>query len=208
MKILQHALMTIAAVTMVTGSAYAENKTHTENFEGDKRPGNWNVNNGHWEPANGMLVCRELEKDMHAASSRWMIPNQDCVIEAKLKFAGAKFFHIGFDPARGELKKKGHLYSLVLTPQKASIMKHKDKADPKSKNEVLGTANLPEVKDGWYHIRLETSGTTVMARVELGSSKVEMKVEDDTFGVKKPGIVFRTGGGDVHLDTIAVIVKK
>lgn len=199
--------LVLTAIFASSSAAVAE-KTFTENFEGDTRPKNWHVNNGHWKPKDGALVCRELVKDNHAGSSRWGIPMQNGVVELKLRFAGAKFFHVGFDPARGELKKKGHLYSLVLMPNKASIVKHLDKNDPKSKNEVLATTKLKPANGEWINVRLETAGEVVNARISSKGAKAELTATDETFGVKKPTVVFRVKGGDVILDEIAVVVKK
>ena len=89
-------------------------------FDEAKRPEKWTVNFGHWEPKDGVLVCRQLDKDNHPAASRWQIPLKDAVIKLRLKFDGATGFHLGFDPAPGEIKKEGHLYSLVVTPTQRS----------------------------------------------------------------------------------------
>lgn len=174
-------------------------------FEGAKRPDNWTVNCGHWEPKEGVLVCRELEKDKHAAASRWQIPHKDAVIKLRLKLDGAKGFHLGFDPAPGEIKKQGHLYSLVVTPTQAQIKKHKDKADEKSKDETLVTASLDAKQGEWLDVELRSEGEKVA--VTIGKS-AKLEASDPTFAVAKPTVVFRVMGGDVQLDDVQITVLK
>lgn len=174
-------------------------------FDEAKRPENWTVNCGHWEPKAGVLVCRELEKDHHAAASRWQIPHKDAVIKLRLKLDGAKGFHLGFDPAPGELKKQGHLYSLVVTPTQALLKKHKDKADEASKDQTLATASLNAAAGEWLDIELRTEGEKVTATV---GKTAKLEASDPTFSVAKPTVVFRVMGGDVQLDDVQVTVLK
>lgn len=174
-------------------------------FDEAKRPDNWTVNCGHWEPKEGVLVCRELEKDKHAAASRWQIPHKDAVIKLRLKLDGAKGFHLGFDPAPGELKKQGHLYSLVVTPTQAQIKKHKDKADEKSKDETLATAAIDVTQGEWLDVELRSAGEKVA--VTIGKS-AKLEASDPTFAVAKPTVVFRVMGGDVQLDDVQITVLK
>lgn len=174
-------------------------------FDESKRPEKWAVNFGHWEPKDGVLVCRQLDKDNHAAASRWQIPHKDAVIKLRLKFDGATGFHLGFDPAPGELKKQGHLYSLVVTPTQAQIKKHKDKADDKSKDETLATASLNAASGEWLDIELRTEGEKVTATV---GKSAKLEASDPSFSVAKPTVVFRVIGGDVQLDDVQVTVLK
>lgn len=182
----------------------AEPETVIENFD-EARPKNWGVNFGEWKAEDGVLVCRQVAADKHAAASRWKIPLQDGVVEARLKLGGASAFHIGFDPKPGTLKKKGHLYSLIITPAGAKIMKHVDKADPNSKNVILANAKSVVAADEWIAIRLEAKGNEVSATVGEG---IRLTASDPSFGVPKPGIVFRCVGESAHLDQVAVVVKK
>lgn len=174
-------------------------------FDETKRPEKWTVNFGHWEPKDGVLVCRQLDKDNHAAASRWQIPLKDAVIKLRLKFDGATGFHLGFDPAPGELKKQGHLYSLVVTPTQAQLKKHKDKADDASKDQTLATASLDAVSGEWLDIELRTEGEKVMATV---GKSAKLEASDPTFSVAKPTVVFRVMGSDVQLDDVQVTVLK
>lgn len=174
-------------------------------FEEAKRPEKWTVNCGHWEPKEGVLVCRELEKDNHAAASRWQIPHKDAVIKLRLKLDGAKGFHLGFDPAPGELKKQGHLYSLVVTPTQAQIKKHKDKGDETSKEVTLATASLDAKGGEWLDVELRSEGEKVTATV---GKSARLEASDPTFSVAKPTVVFRVMGGDVQLDDVQITVLK
>ena len=174
-------------------------------FEEAKRPEKWTVNFGHWEPKDGVLVCRQLDKDNHAAASRWQIPLKDAVIKLRLKFDGATGFHLGFDPAPGEIKKEGHLYSLIVTPTQAQLKKHKDKADEASKDQTLATASLNTKAGEWLDIELRTEGEKVS--VTIGKT-AKLEASDPTFSVAKPTVVFRVIGGDVQLDDVQVTVLK
>ena len=162
------------------------------------------MNFGYWEPEAGHLVARQLEKDGHLAASRWQVASQDSVIEFRFRFAGAKQFHLGFDPAPGELKKKGHLFSLIITPTTATIKKHHDKADKKSKEAILATASVKLQKDEWIAVRMQTIGNQVSVQV---GKNIKLEASDDSFHVKKPTVVFRVGGGDIHIDDL-VLIKK
>ncbi len=174
-------------------------------FEESKRPEKWSVNFGHWEPKDGVLVCRQLDKDNHPAASRWQIPLKDAVIKLRLKFDGATGFHLGFDPAPGELKKQGHLYSLVVTPTQAQLKKHKDKADEAAKDKTLATASLNAAAGEWLDVELRTEGEKVTAMV---GKSAKLEASDPSFSVAKPTVVFRVMGGDVQLDDVQVTVLK
>ena len=119
------------------------------------------MNFGKWEPKDGVLVCQRIKADDHAAASRWQIPLQDGVIEFSLKFSGGKVFHVGFDPKRGTLDKKGHLYSLIISPTGAQLKKHRDKAKEGSEDEVLARAKHKLEPEKWVSVRLEAKGNTV-----------------------------------------------
>lgn len=195
--------ITALAITTFHSSSAAE--PLIARFDEAKRPEKWAVNFGHWEPKDGVLVCRQLDKDNHAAASRWQIPLKDTVIKLRLKFDGATGFHLGFDPAPGELKKQGHLYSLVVTPTQAQLKKHKDKADEASKEQTLATASLNAKAGEWLDVELRTEGEKVS--VTIGKN-AKLEASDPSFSVAKPTVVFRVIGGDVQLDDVQVTVLK
>ncbi len=211
MKLVQTATCLLAAL----GCAFAEPQTITETFDAE-RPANWGVNFGEWAAKDGALHCRQLAADNHAAASRWKIPIQDGAIEARLKLGGATAFHIGFDPEKGALKKKGHLYSLIISAGGARILKHVDKADPASKNEVLAQGKGALAADAWIDVRLEAKGDQVLATLRSStassgkatSTVLQLEASDPTFHVAKPGIVFRCVGETALLDEVTVAVKN
>lgn len=175
-----------------------------EQFDGKELPKNWNRNTGKLTVADGVLKASEVAADQHAAAFRRPLPLQDAAILVKFRFAGAKMFHLGFDPAPGELKKKGHLFSLVVTPTSWTITEHNDKSDPKSTNKALAKAAAVFEPGKWYELLLEVKGDEVLAQV---NGREPLRASSKDFRVKKPGLVFRTGGQDteeIHLDEVRV----
>ena len=202
---MRYCLPIVATCLAVNSLCGAEPKTHTASFE-QGRPAEWKVNVGHWETTAGVLVARELDKEMHAGASRWFVPLRDGTVKLKFQFAGAKGFHVGFDPASGQLAKKGHLYSVVVTPGQAILKKHKDKADEKSKDETLATGSSTRLAEKeWISLELQTVGDRVTARI---GDDIKLEVADPSFHVAKPGVVFRVLGGDLKLDDVQVTVLK
>lgn len=201
----QTSLLLCAALLVLCARVSSAADPIIAKFDEAKRPEKWSVNFGHWEPKDGVLVCRQLDKDNHPAASRWQIPLKDAVIKLRLKFDGATGFHLGFDPAPGELKKQGHLYSLIVTPTQTQLKKHKDKADEASKDQTLATASLNATTGEWLDIELRTEGEKVTAKV---GKSVTLDASDPTFSVAKPTVVFRVIGGDVQLDDVQVTVLK
>ena len=175
-----------------------------ENFAGNGLPSGWTKNTGTIVASDGVLRITELASDKHAGAFRKALPMKDLAIQLDFKFEQAKMFHIGFDPAPGELKKKGHLYSVVINPEKISILEHNDKANPDSKPKTLG-AKSSDLKNGqWYKMLLENKGDEVLVHID----GVEMvRAKSDDFRVKKPGIVLRVMGADkdgVCIDNMTV----
>ena len=121
----------------------------------------------------------------------------------KFRFVGeGKAMHFGFDPKPGELKKKGHLFSVVITPKSWSILKHVDKNRPQEDpNQVLVKQNREFTNDTWYTLRVTTWGTHVTAAIDDGEP---LKASHETFGVKKPTLVFRCIGDGIEIDDVMV----
>ena len=174
-----------------------------EKFDGGAVPAGWNKNTGKVSVADGALHASQLASDNHIGAFRKLMPLQDCVVQLDFKFSGATMFHVGFDPAPGELKKKGHLFALAITPQGWSLNENPDKDDPKSKNVTHAKAATKFNQGEWYTLLLEMKGGTVVVRV--GDRELRATAKD--FQVKKPGLVFRAGGKDgeeVLLDNVKV----
>ena len=175
-----------------------------ENFDGAAVPKGWNKNTGVLSVAEGALHAGQLAKDEHIGAFRKLVPVQDCAVQVDFKFAGATMFHLGFDPAPGELKKQGHLFSLMITPESWAITEHNDKADAKSKAVTHAKAATKFAKGEWYTLLLEVKGDQVVASV-AGREPLRATAKD--FHVKKPGLVFRVGGKDgqeMLLDNVRV----
>lgn len=172
----------------------------------DLGPG-WNVNTGEWKIVDGILRAREIEAEKHSAAARRVVESQNAVYDLKFRFVGeGEAFHFGFDPARGELDKKGHLFSVIITPKSWKILKHVDKnrrsEDP---NETLAEQQTEFKRGEWYSLRVTTWGQYVTARVE---GKTPLKASHPTFTVKKPTLVFRCLGDGVEIDDINVWTQK
>jgi hypothetical protein len=175
-----------------------------ESFKGDVVPKGWTANTGKLRVVEGSLRASELAKDMHIGAFRYRLPVQDVAVRLDFRFDGARTLNIGFDPAPGELKKKGHLYSVVITESSWQITEHNDKANPESKNKVLATAKTAFEKGNWYTLLLENKAEQVLVQVD---GKEPLKASAPDFKVKKPGLVFRMGGKDdqeIALDNVTV----
>lgn len=152
----------------------------------------------------GVLHASQRASDHPIAAFRKALPLQDCAIQLDLKFAGATTVNLGFDPAPGELKKKGHLFSLAITRTGWTITEHNDKADPNSKAIPQAKAVTKFAPGEWLTLLLEVKGDGVVAQVD-GKDALRATAKD--FHVKKPGLVFRVGGKDgqeVLLDNVKV----
>lgn len=175
-----------------------------ESFDMSALPKGWNKNTGTLAVAGGVLHASQLAKDEHIGAFRKVLPVQDCAIQLDFKFAGATAFQVGFDPAPGELKKKGHLFSLAITPAGWSLIEHNDKALPSSKAVTHARAATKFAAGEWYTLLLEVKGEVVVAKID-GKDVLRATAKD--FRVKKPGLVFRVGGKDgqeVLVDNVKV----
>ena len=175
-----------------------------ENFEAVALPKGWTKNTGVLSVAGGVLHASQLASDNHIGAFRKALPLQDCAIQLDLKLAGATTFNLGFDPAPGELKKKGHLFSLAITATGWTITEHNDKADPNSKVVSHAKAATKFAQGEWFTLLLEGKGDVVVATVD---GKEALRATAKDFRVKKPGLVFRVGGKDgqeVLVDNVKV----
>ena len=202
MKKLLVNLVLVGAMAAVSSAAEPK-ALLTDDFNRAELGKDWHVNTGGWKIVDGVLRVKEIKADKHSAAARRAIVTQDAVYELRFRFVDeGKGFHFGFDPAKGELKKKGHLFSVIVTPGGWRIMKHVDKAKPKeAPNEVLATARATFKKGQWYALRVESRGDDVTASIKgVG----ELKGSHPTFHVKKPTLVFRCLGDGVEIDDIRV----
>lgn len=178
-----------------------------QNFESPGLDEKWHFNNGEWHVADGVLKIRELAEDNHIASARYRSSTRNAVYQLRFRLSGdVKAFHVGFDPAPGELDKKGHLFSIVITPQSWKLLKHLDKARPQEDpNEVLASESREIVKGEWHTLQIMTWGNFVTARLNDGEP---LKGSHRTFGVLKPTVVFRCAGDGAEVDDLKVWKQK
>ena len=199
-------LLNLGCVTCLAFDAAPANSTLAvdESFDelGElKKP--WHINTGKWTQVDGVLRAAEVKADKHSAAARRIIETGNAVYQFRFRFVDqGKAFHFGFDPKRGELAKKGHLFSVVVTPNSWKIMKHLDKNRPKEEpNENLAQAKTDFQKDQWYTLRVTTWENHVTAKID---GKDELKASHSTFAVRKPTLVFRCIGDGVEIDDIKV----
>jgi len=179
-----------------------------ETFSGAELPKGWNANTGTLRVKDGVLLAAEKSGDMHIGAFRYRLPVQDCAIQIDFKLGGARVINLGFDPAPGELKKKGHLLSVTINKTGWSIIEHNDKADPASKTKTHAKAATEFDAVTTYTLLLECKGDNVVAQIV---GKEPLKATAPDFHVKKPGLVFRMGGPDgqeVAFDNVKVWALK
>ncbi len=168
----------------------------------------WRVQTGEWKAADGVMRTKQIPADNHSAAARYTLPMQDGIYEMRFRLVEkGTGFHFGFDPAKGELKKKGHLFSVIVSKAKVTLMKHVDKNNPKDDpNEPLATAGHEFEAGKWYHLLVEKKGNDVAVQIapETGGAKIELKASHPTFHVKTPTLVFRCLGDGAEIDDIKV----
>jgi hypothetical protein len=174
-----------------------------DSFDREELGKGWNSTTGDWKIVDGVLRGSEIPSEKHSAATRRVLATENAVYQMRFRLINeAKTFHFGFDPKRGSLEKRGHLFSVVVTPKKWSILKHVDKDRPKEDpNETL----IEEVTDfetgKWYSLRVTTWETHVTAAIE---GKESLKASHPTFGVPKPTLVFRCLGDGIEIDDLKV----
>jgi hypothetical protein len=166
-----------------------------EKFESASLPTGWTKNTGTLDVRDGTLHASELASDQHVAAFRKALPLQDCAVQIDFKLEGATVFHLGFDPAPGQLKKKGHLFAVIITPEGWQITEQPDKNDAKSKAVVHAKAATKFARGEWFTLMVEMKGINVVAHV---AGKEPLRATAKDFHVKKPGLVFRVGGKGQH----------
>lgn len=177
-----------------------------ETFSQPKLAAVWKTGPGSYAVADGVLTVREKKDDMHAAAFRAMHPVQDVVVECTFKLDGAKMFHVGFDPAVGELPgRKGHLVNVIVTDKSITIQKPGDKANAAIKAKQLAKADVTLDGKEWHTLRVAIVGGKIQALLD---GEQVVAGEDDEIQVKKPAVVFRVGGESVMLKSVVVSEAK
>jgi hypothetical protein len=179
-----------------------------ETFSTPEVPKGWNANTGSLSIVDGTLRAAEKSSDMHIGAFRYRLPLQDCAIQIDFKLGDARVINLGFDPAPGELKKKGHLFSATISKTGWSLIEHNDKANPERKTKTHAKAAIEFDPATTYTLLLECKGDNVVAQI---TGKEPLKATAPDFHVKKPGLVFRMGGKDgqeVVFDNVKVWALK
>ena len=201
-------LFCVCMVHVFAGEPPANSEVALEDsFDRSELGGGWNSTTGDWKIVDGVLRGSEIADEKHSAATRRVLETKNAVYELKFRFINdGKGFHFGFDPARGELKKKGHLFSVIATPETWQVMKHVDKdrreEDP---NETLAEQKTAFKHGEWYSLRVTTWDRYVTASIE---DKEPLKASHPTFSVKKPPLVFRCLGDGVEIDDIRVWTQR
>jgi hypothetical protein len=164
-----------------------------EAFDAAALPSGWTRNIGKVEVVSGALRASQQIADHHPCAFRKAVPLQDAVVRLSFRFQGARMLHVGFDPLRGELKKKGHLFNVIVSPTRASLQEAPDKGDPASKSRMLASGSVKLEEGKWYPLLLEMKGQEVAVQV-AGQATLRASAAD--FSCKKPGLVFRVLGPD------------
>lgn len=175
-----------------------------EKFDGDALPKGWSAKSGELRVADGVLRAGQKKGADRLCLFSCEQPMQDAAIQIDFKLEGARGINIGVNPASGELAKKGHLFSVMITPRMWNITEHNDKADRNSQSKVLATAPEKFEQGRWYTLLLECKGDEVVVRVE---GKRPLRASSKDFRVKKPGLEFRVSGKEkeeVHFDNVRV----
>jgi hypothetical protein len=197
-------VQSVMAVDLVPTLGKKGKELLSEKFDGKEVPKGWVANTGSMKVQDGALRLSEIAAEKHLGAYRKSLALQNMVVQLDFMFDGAKAFNLGFDPATGELKKKGHLYSISVTNKGWSLIEHNDKANPGSKPIIHAQGALKVETGKWYTLMLENKGEEVVASIS-GQGTLKAKAAD--FKVKKPAIVLRASGPDtagVLVDNVQV----
>lgn len=169
-------------------------------------PKGWNAQFGEWKAVDGVLRAKQIPADNHGAAARKVLEMQDGIFELRFRFTGGRGFHFGFDPKRGSLKKKGHLFSVIVMPTLAKITKHVDKSKPKEDpNEDLARIQHKFTNREWHTLLLEKKGNDVIAQIQPPSGgTMVLKASHPTFHAPTPTLVFRCLGDGIEVDDVKV----
>lgn len=175
-------------------------------------PDKWNVQFGEWKAQNGVLRARQIPTDNHGAAARRVLEMKDGIFELRFRLVGeGRGFHFGFDPKRGSLKKKGHLFSVMVSPMQVKLTKHVDKARPREDpNDDLAKAAHGFAPGDWHTLLVEKQGNDVVVQIRTeGTDKtIVLNATHPSFHVPTPTLVFRCQGDGVEVDDVKVWTVK
>ena len=176
-----------------------------EDFDGDTLPQGWSIKSGEVRVAGGTLHARQKkERDGRLCLFNCVQPMQDVAIQIDFKFGGRGGINVSVNPSPGELNKKGHLFSVMITQAVWNITEHHHKADRNSRSKALASAPETFEPGRWFTLLVENKGDEVVAQVE---GKKPLRASSKDFQVKKPGIEFRVLGREnmeINFDNLRV----
>ena len=180
-----------------------------EKFDGDTLPKGWHAKAGGLRVADGVLHASQKREAGSLGLFNCELPMQDAAIQIDFKFDGARGgLNVSVNPSPGELRKKGHLFSVMITPAMWNITEHNDKADRKSRSKALASAPAKFAQGKWHTLLVEFKGTNVIAHVE---GREPLRASSQDFSAKKPGIEFRVlgrNGEEISFDNLRVWESK
>ena len=167
-----------------------------ETFDGDALPKGWSVKSGLVRVAGGTLhTSQKKERDGRLCLFNCAQPMQDAAIQIDFKFSGRGGLNVSVNPSPGELRKHGHLFSVMIATTMWNITEHNDKSDRNSQSKALASAPETFEPGRWYTLLVENKGDEVVAQVQ---GKKPLRASSKDFHVKKPGIEFRVAGRDTE----------
>ncbi|MDA7916537.1 hypothetical protein N9B94_04810 [Verrucomicrobia bacterium] len=172
----------------------------SEDFSNDTLSKKWQAVKGTWKVDEGKLAGKELAADKHAAVLNLNIPNQDLIVEFDFEAKKGSWMALSFN------KKRGHLWRMTANEKGFSLVKDKDKNDPKSKSLVMASATSP-LKYGYtYRLQVEFKGDKIVIRSKDGSFSLSASHSD--FNQLKPNIRFVMRGDSLKMDNLKVWALK
>lgn len=160
-------------------------------------PEAWVGVKGEWKVVDGALVASELESDKHAAVFSIPDPHKDSTISFRFRLNGAKGFHLSYNHP------KGHLFRVTVGRDTVTLRMDKDKKDPTSKGEMLGSEKFIPTAGEWYTMTCSVEGDT--AKVTCGD--VTLSGTHAGLVKEKTGFRFVVQGASVEFDDVAFTSK-
>lgn len=167
-----------------------------EDFNGDKLSAIMVPVKGEWTIVDGKLHGKELAADKHAAVLNYQKKNRDSVVRFSFRFAdNTEGFHFSLNH-RG-----GHLFRVVVSPNKVAVNLDKDKKDPASKVVVLNTAKGDFKSGEWYTMQVEMVADKVVVQTDTG---VQIESSHPKLDTDKPNYRFVMRGNSLSIDDLRV----
>lgn len=204
-KLLSFCTGVLLCTNLLTAKELQHNKGKLlleEKFDGEVSRKVFKGNIGTWKVVDGAMHGSEEAKDNHAAAARITQLTKDAVYEFKFRITkDGKSFNCGFDPAKGELDKKGHLWSVSISGKKWRLAKAPDKNKPKEDpSKTLASGDISIEKDKWYTMKIVSLGN----RVSVTVGDQTLNAEHESFHVKKPTLIFRCKGDGIDVDDVRI----